>query len=282
VYLGLKEFSARKAAQNFSREQLRRVRRLAADRGKKVYVAINTVVGDAEMPRLAETLCWLEALAVDAVIVQDIGVCELLARHFPRITVHASTQMAVHNDAGLRMAKDMGIRRVILSRELPLDRIRELRQEHPDIELEVFIHGALCYSFSGVCLASWALTGRSGNRGDCAQICRSLFRGGRAERYRERGGTDGSCADGHFFSCRDLFAGREVLALADIGVDALKIEGRMKSPEYAFNVTRMYRQILDRGEKLPMRSTASSCGGRTSPLRGRRPPGGCTPQPVRP
>jgi putative protease len=259
LYLGLKEFSARKAAQNFSREQLRRVRKLAADRGRRVYVAVNTVVSDADMPRLAENLCWLEALAVDAVIVQDIGVCELLARHFPRITVHASTQMAIHNTAGLRMAKDLGIRRVILSRELPLERIRELREAHPDIELEVFIHGALCYSFSGVCLASWALTGRSGNRGDCAQICRSLFKD-RAD--GESGRDDAPCADGraevygeraggHFFSCRDLFIGREVQKLAEIGVDGLKIEGRMKSPEYVFNVTRLYRQILDRGEKLP-------------------------------
>jgi U32 family peptidase len=249
VYLGLREFSARKAAQNFTREQLRRVRRMAADQGRRVYVAINTVVGDAEMPRLAETLCWLEALAVDAVIVQDIGVCELMARHFPRLTVHASTQMAIHNEAGLRVAEDLGIRRVILSRELPLERIGELRAAHPGIELEVFIHGALCYSFSGICLASWALTGRSGNRGDCAQICRSLFRGS-AEKDTERG-RSGACADGHYFSCRDLFIGREALKLADMGIDGLKIEGRMKSPEYVFNVTRLYRQILDRGAGLP-------------------------------
>jgi U32 family peptidase len=238
VYAGLREFSARKAAQNFSLDQLRRIRRLAAEGGKRVYVTINTVVREEEMGRLAETLAWLEALEVDGVIVQDLGVCDLITRQFPRIPIHASTQMAVHNDAGLRMAKDLGITRVILSRELPLDRIRELRETHPDIELEVFIHGALCYSFSGACLASWALTGRSGNRGDCAQICRSLFHCGQPER------------DGHFFSCRDLFLGREVLKLAEIGIDGLKIEGRMKSPEYVWNVTRLYREILDRGDQL--------------------------------
>ena len=239
VYAGLREFSARKAAQNFSMEQLRRIRQLAADRGRRLYVTVNTVVREDEMARLAETLAWLEALEVDGVIVQDLGVCDLLARHFPRLPIHASTQMAVHNDGGLIMAEDLGIKRVILSRELPLERIRELRDKHPGIELEVFIHGALCYSFSGACLASWALTGRSGNRGDCAQICRSLFHAGDPER------------DGHFFSCRDLFLGREVLKLADVGIDGLKIEGRMKSPEYVWNVTRLYREILDRGDQLP-------------------------------
>ncbi|MGD0727388.1 MAG: peptidase U32 family protein [Spirochaetia bacterium] len=240
VYLGLKEFSARKAAQNFSLDQLRRIRQLAADKGRKVYVAVNTVIREAELDRLFETFSWLAALAVDGVIVQDLGAYDLLRKEFPRLPIHASTQMAVHNDAGLRMAEELGIRRVILSRELTLDRIRGMRERHPNIELEVFIHGALCYSFSGACLASSALTGRSANRGDCAQICRSLFHD-----------ESGEHEDGHFFSSRDLFLGRDVLELASIGIDALKIEGRMKSPEYAYNVTRLYREILDRGRDLP-------------------------------
>ncbi len=245
VYLGLKEFSARKAAQNFSMDQLRRIRQLAADTGRKVYVAVNTVVREAELDRLFETFYWLAALSVDGVIVQDLGVYDLLRKEFPGLPVHASTQMAVHNDTGLRVAEEMGIRRVILSRELTLEHIRELRQRHHGIELEVFIHGALCYSFSGACLASSALTGRSANRGDCAQICRSLFHAEAGERGRLQGPA------GYYFSARDLFLGREVLALADIGIDALKIEGRMKSPEYAYNVTRLYREILDRGRDLP-------------------------------
>ena len=238
VYLGLKEFSARKAAQNFSLDQLRRIRQLAADKGRKIYVAVNTVIREADLDRLFETFTWLAALAVDGVIVQDLGAYDLLRKEFPRLPVHASTQMAVHNDTGLRMAEELGIRRVILSRELTLERIRELRQRHTGIELEVFIHGALCYSFSGACLASSALTGRSANRGDCAQICRSLF-------HDDSG-------HGHYFSTRDLFLGRDVLELADIGIDALKIEGRMKSPEYACNVTRLYREILDRRADLPV------------------------------
>ncbi|HET6450477.1 MAG TPA: peptidase U32 family protein [Spirochaetia bacterium] len=237
VYLGLKEFSARAAAQNFSRDQLRRIRALAADRDRRIYVTVNTVIRDDELDRLRRTLAWLDALRVDGVIVQDLGVCDLLAREFPRLPLHASTQMGIHNDSGLRVAEEMGVRRAILSRELPLERIRALRQRHPGIELEVFIHGALCYSFSGSCLASWALTGRSGNRGECAQVCRSRF-------------TSSEGRDGHLFSTRDLFLGREVLELARIGVDALKIEGRMKSPEYVFHVTRLYREVLDQGDAL--------------------------------
>ncbi|HVP19880.1 MAG TPA: peptidase U32 family protein, partial [Spirochaetia bacterium] len=242
VYLGLSEFSARKAATNFSLEQLRRIRELAGKLGRRIYVAMNTVIRDEEMERFASLLAWLEALDVDGVIVQDLGACLLLCRSFPRLAVHASTQMAIHNDSGLRFAEELGIRRVILSRELPLERIRELRARHPGIELEVFIHGALCYSFSGVCLASWALTGRSANRGDCAQICRSTF--------CEEGDGGRRHGEGSHFSCRDLSLGTDVLKLAEIGIDALKIEGRMKSPEYVFHVTRLYREILDKGSAL--------------------------------
>jgi putative protease len=201
-----------------------------------VYLALNTVVREQELPRAAETLDWAQELGLDGVIVQDLGVAELARRHFPSLPLHASTQMAVHNAAGLRVARELGFRRVILSRELDLDTIRGLRGGNPDIELEVFIHGALCYSFSGLCLASWALTGRSGNRGDCAQICRSLFRSEDGERY--------------FFSSRDLYLGTAVRELAGLGIDALKIEGRMKSPEYVFHTVKLYRAILDRGEEL--------------------------------
>jgi U32 family peptidase len=242
VYLGMQEFSARASAQNFTLVQLRRVRQLAADRGRRMYVTINTVVREEEIPRLREALAWLEALRVDGVILQDLGVVDMVLNDYPGLTVHASTQMGVHNDSGLAIAEGLGIRRAILSRELPFERIRGLRARHPGIELEVFVHGALCYSFSGACLASWSITGRSGNRGECAQVCRSVF-----SADEEAGGFEAS----HLFSTRDLFLGRDVLKLAGIGIDALKIEGRMKSPEYVFNVTRLYREVLDRGEGIP-------------------------------
>jgi putative protease len=263
VYLGMTEFSARKAAVNFTFDQLRRITGLARDRGKRIYVTVNTVVREGELEKLAETLFRLEAIGVDGVIVQDLGVLSILRRDFPSIPVHASTQMAVHNSAGIEVVKRLGVRRVILSRELPLARIRALREAHPDIELEVFIHGALCFSFSGICFASRVLTGRSGNRGDCAQICRSLFQTIEA---RDRGrpspaagseSPERSCSEmdmparGHFFSCRDLFLGRDVLDLADAGVDAFKIEGRMKSPEYVFHAVRLYRRIIDDRNAVP-------------------------------
>ncbi len=241
VYLGLREFSARKAAANFTPEQLRRLLGVARQRGGKVYLALNTVVREQELSRAAETLYLAQELGLDGVIVQDLGIAELARRHFPSLVLHASTQMAVHNAAGLRVARELGFRRVILARELDLDTIRGLRAENPDLELEVFIHGALCYSFSGLCLASWALTGRSGNRGDCAQICRSRFRSEDGE---------GSSAEGFFFSSRDLYLGQAVRELAALGIDALKIEGRMKSPEYVFHTVKLYRAILDRGQDL--------------------------------
>ena len=241
IYLGLREFSARKAAVNFDLDQLRRIRGLAADRGRRIYVALNTVVRDDETGRLAESLAMLEALRVDGVIVQDLGAAALARRYFPGLELHASTQMAVHNAAGLAEIHRMGIRRAILARELTLEEIAALRRACPDVDLEVFVHGALCYSFSGICLASWGLTGRSGNRGDCAQICRGRF-------TLEEGGR-GTTA-GTFFSCRDLFLGRDALELARLGVRALKIEGRMKSPEYAAAVVRLYRAVIDRGDAL--------------------------------
>ncbi|TVQ19124.1 MAG: U32 family peptidase [Spirochaetaceae bacterium] len=238
VYLGLAEFSARKAAANFSFDQLRRIRSVAADRGKRIAVTVNTVVRDAEIGRLVDALGRIEAIGVDAIVVQDLAVSEIAARLFPRLELHASTQMAIHNSAGLTAAASLGFRRVVLARELPLISIRRLRAEHPEVEFEVFIHGALCYSFSGLCLASWALTGRSGNRGECAQICRGHFES------RESGEA------GHLFSARDLALRRSVLDLADAGVDALKIEGRMKSPEYVYHTVRLYREILDRRDEL--------------------------------
>ena len=248
VYLGLRDFSARRAAANFDFEQLARIRGFTGERGRRVYVALNTVVRDDELGRLAETLVRLEALAVDGIIVQDLGVAALARRHAPGLALHASTQMAIHNAAGLAELVRLGFRRVILARELTLAELAGLRSTRPDLELEVFVHGALCYSFSGVCLASWALTGRSGNRGECAQICRSRF-----EREGPGAGGPEPAADsrsGTFFSCRDLFLGRDVRELIRLGVDAFKIEGRMKSPEYAAAAVRLYRALIDEGESL--------------------------------
>ncbi len=178
---------------------------------------------------------------------QDLGAAAIARRYFPDLELHASTQMAVHNADGLAELARSGFRRAILARELTLGEIAALRRAVPGIDLEVFVHGALCYSFSGVCLASWGLTGRSGNRGDCAQICRGRFT--RDDEGRGAQSVRGASA-GTFFSCRDLRLGRDALELARLGVRALKIEGRMKSPEYAAAAVRLYRAVIDRGEAL--------------------------------
>ena len=240
LYLGLSAFSARKAAKNFTLDEFARIKGLAEQRGKKVYAALNTVIRDDELTAAAELLYDLEALEVDGVIIQDLGLLDLLNRNFPRIPVHASTQMGIHNSAGVEFLMSHGVRRIILSRELTLEEIAEVRARNPEVELEVFIHGALCRSFSGLCLASGILLGRSANRGECAQICRTWF-----EVTSGNGTTGGPPRRGYFFSADDLAAGELVLRLRDIGIDSFKIEGRMKPPEWVAAVTAYYRAVLD-------------------------------------
>ena len=235
VYCGLRNFSARKAAKNLSPDQLSRLRKFTLDRNKKVYLTLNTILKEEEIPSVLDTLIQAEELSVDGLIVQDPGLIKIVRDHFPSLNLHASTQMAVHNSWGLQVLKDMGFTRAVLPRELTVREIEELHRQHPDMELEVFIHGAQCYSFSGMCLASGLLLGRSGNRGDCGQICRTWF-------HHPEG-------QGYYFSCNDLYSGPDVLKIAAAGVSSLKIEGRMKSPAYAAAVSKLYRHILD--EKDP-------------------------------
>ncbi len=231
VYCGLKEFSARKGAKNFSLEQLGRLREWTRKEGRKVYVAINTILKENELSRVISYLEALEEMEVDSIILQDPGLIRIIRKHFPGLVMHASTQMAVHNIPGLEMMKELGISRVVLPREMTMDEMRLFRETLPDMELEVFIHGAQCYGFSGMCLASGSLLGRSANRGECGQICRTWFRKGEET--------------GYYLSCTDLWAGEKILELRDMGIASFKIEGRMKSPAYAAAVSRYYRAILD-------------------------------------
>lgn len=231
VYLGLSDFSARKFATNFTFEHLRKLKQRAVEQEKKIYIAINTIIRDDELRRLFDNLYMISFLSPDAVIVQDAGMIRILAKYYPDIAIHASTQMAVHNTAGLKLLRDEGVSRVVLSRELTFSDIRTIRENCPDMELEVFIHGALCYSFSGICLASGYIANRSANRGECIQMCRDY--------YKQNDGNNQ-----YHFSCRDLGYYNEVKTLADIGVDSLKIEGRMKSPEYSYLSSALYRAVL--------------------------------------
>ena len=237
VYFGLKEFSARKGAVNFSLEDLSKVRRYALDNGKKIYVTVNTLIDDASLNKVIPLLDALSFYGNDGVIIQDFGLVDIIRRHYPELKLHGSTQMAVHTAEGVRELQTLGFERVVLSRELTLREIENIRLSCPDIELKVFIHGALCYGFSGLCSASYLKCGRSANGGECAQICRSWFMDEKTEKK------------GYFFSMEDLCIKEELKVLRDIGIDSVKVEGRLKSPEYIAASARYYRAILD--DRIP-------------------------------
>lgn len=232
VYFGLKDFSARKGAENFSFSDYRKIRKYAKDNNKKIYITINTLIQDSELERVFEVLKEIEKYGVDGIIVQDLGVIRLLKSYFPTLSIHASTQLAVHTDYGVKMLKELGAERVVLSRELSLKEIEKIRKDNPDIELKVFIHGAMCYGFSGLCMASLEKTGRSANRGECAQICRTWFKDEDKDHLFP-------------FSMKDMDAGKDILTLEKMGIDSVKVEGRMKGNEYVYYTARYYRSILD-------------------------------------
>ena len=239
IYLGMKSFSARKGAVNFSFDDVRKVKAYCLEHGKKYYITLNTLVTDAELPAIDRLLRQLDYLAPDGVIVQDLGIAKLIRDRYPDLPLHGSTQLAVHTIDGVKELQRLGFSRVVLSRELSFDEIKAIREACPDVELKVFVHGALCYGFSGICMASQFMTAgtaegvRSANRGSCAQICRSWFH------------CDETGTDSWLFSMKDLCLGEKVRQFASIGVDSLKIEGRMKGPDYAYWCARYYRLLLD-------------------------------------
>ena len=234
VYAGLREFSARARAKNLSLAQMERMLGYAHGLGRKIYITLNTLVKEQDLPQLVETLAALEVMRVDGVIVQDLAVARLVRNHFPAIPLHASTQMTIHNTAGVQMLQELGFQRAVLARELAIDEIAAIAAATP-VEIEIFVHGALCFSISGQCFFSSYLGGHSGNRGRCAQPCRRL--------YDHRG------KQGHYFSTSDLSAIDLLPELLRAGVKSLKIEGRMKSAEYVASVVEAYRLVLDAPER---------------------------------
>jgi len=230
VYCGLHDFSARAKARNFGLGDIEKVLAWARSHDRRLYVTLNTLVKESELPQLVETLAALEATDVDGVIIQDLAVWRLARDHFPGLDLHSSTQMTVHNSAGVLQLERMGIKRAVLARELTIEEIRHIRA-HTSIELEHFVHGALCFSFSGQCSFSSFLGGKSGNRGRCAPPCRRRYR------YRNK--------EGYYFSPNDLSAIDLLDELEQAGVGSFKIEGRMKSAEYVHQVVGAYRQVLD-------------------------------------
>jgi len=233
VYLGAKAFNARAQAQNFDGAALVQVIEDAHMRGMKVYLVLNTLIRDNEMQEAAAVASFVYREGIDGIIVQDLGLVHVLREMVPGLPLHASTQMTLHNTDGVRAAQQLGLQRVVLARELTLLEIQAIA-ESTGMELEVFVHGALCISRSGQCLLSSFIGGRSGNRGRCAQPCRLPWKSDFPGTSRE-----------YLLSPRDLMTLELLPDLISSGVTSLKIEGRLKSPEYVAAVVTMYRKYLD-------------------------------------
>ncbi len=230
VYLGLGNFNARRGAKNFTEEEFEKAVRYCHIRGCKVYVTLNTLVDDRETEAAVAQARLASALGADGLLVQDLGLVRALRATLPDIPLHASTQMSIHNLAGVEAAAELGLTRAVLARELSIDQIRHITA-HASIETEVFVHGALCFCHSGQCYMSALIGRRSGNRGMCAQPCRMAYSlGGRMDDYP--------------LSLKDSCLVDKLSELEDAGVACLKIEGRMKRPEYTALVTGVYAKVL--------------------------------------
>lgn len=246
VYLGMHRFSARKEAANFNFEDLAKLKQVANEQQKKIYVTVNTIITDEQLGDAVKLLRQISFIGCDGVIVQDLGIAHLIKTRFPSLRLHGSTQLAVHTIEGVRQMQDMGFERVVLSRELTLAEIQVIREACPDIELKVFIHGALCYGFSGLCMASQQLCGRSANCGACAQICRSWFSlEGDKEVPEALSPVPEGKTTGWYFSMGDLSGGEAAKTLDEMGIESLKVEGRMKGPAYSEAASKYYRAVLD-------------------------------------
>jgi putative protease len=243
----LKKFSARAEAENFTLDEVSEITAYAHQLTprRRVFVTINTLIRQDELAELVEAVAALADIAVDALIIQDLGVYHLVRQHFPTLELHASTQLSVHNRAGAQALHRLGFHRVVLARELTFEEVRDITGT-ADIETEVFIHGALCYAYSGLCLFSSQTLGRSGNRGKCAYSCRDSFDvTGAPDTLRDGSSVRRDPARGFPFSMKDLALPDHVPALRAAGVSCFKIEGRKKSPLYVATTTDYYRKLID-------------------------------------
>ncbi len=243
IYFGLERFNARMRAENFTQADLPKLMPWLHGRGVKGYVTLNTLIFQAELAEVETYLRCLIAAGVDAAIVQDVGLCQLIRHLSPDFPIHASTQMTITSAAGVEFASHLGCQLVVLARECSLQEIQKIQRQLGDrgisLPLEIFVHGALCVAYSGQCLTSESLGGRSANRGECAQACRMPY-------DLIADGQRVDLGDRHYLLSPQDLAGLPLLSeIVATGVQCLKIEGRLKTPEYVANVTRVYRQALD-------------------------------------
>lgn len=236
VYLGGNKFSARAYASNFDNETLSKAVDYCHMYGVKVYITLNTLIKESEIDEAVDYIRFLYEIGVDALIIQDTGIAYIMSRIFPDFEIHASTQMTIHNGEGADFLVDSGFKRIVLSRELSIEEIGYISRDR-GIETEIFVHGALCVCYSGQCLMSSLIGGRSGNRGRCAQPCRLP--------YRLIKGSNGEERQGYLLSPKDISTIDSIEDIVKTGTSSLKIEGRMKRPEYVAGVVGSYRKALD-------------------------------------
>lgn len=256
VYGGLKRFNARERTENFSHDEMSKLIAYAHKNGKKVYVTFNTLIKESELEEAASEISELDQLRPDALIVQDLGILRILREYFPNLPIHGSTQMGLNNSAGLAFAGKLGLSRVILERQTTIAELESMMRTDPPVDVEVFIHGALCCCISGTCLFSSWQGGWSGNRGKCKQPCR--------RRYHSDHGN------GFFLSAQDLCTLDILPKIVQTGVSSLKIEGRLRRPDYAANVVSAYRMALDAENEEAFRAILPAARERLSHTCGRK------------
>lgn len=247
VYIGAPGFNARNLARDLRLEEIGAMIHHCHSLGKKLYIAANSLILEREVPLVIENLALLQELGPDALIVQDLGLIRLVQRYFPKLKLHGSTLMTVHNSDAVQFQAELGCERVVLARELTLKEIGTIAAGRGEIELEIFIHGAMCFSFSGLCLFSSYLGGKSGLRGRCVQPCRRAYSAGGKGSGGKTGKTVGKKGDSgrYLFSMNDLTGLEAVPFLQEIGISSLKIEGRLRSAHYVHSIVAAYRKVLD-------------------------------------
>lgn len=250
VYISGKKFGARKFASNFTNEEMVEGLKFAKLRNVNVYITVNTLMKDFQLKPAIDYIFWLYKNGADAIIVQDLGLSKLCMELIPEMNLHASTQLTIHNSAGVKWAVEFGFKRIVLSRELKISEVQDITRLASEnrLEIEIFGHGALCYSYSGQCLLSSFIGGRSGNRGVCAQPCRKAYKliYGKKDKYGRPLQTQTLNSEEEFLlSTRDLCVYNHLAKIIDSNVNSLKIEGRMRSEEYVATVVSIYRKALD-------------------------------------
>lgn len=236
VYFG-SEWNARLRARNFTKEEIARAIKYCHSNNVKAYITVNTLIFEEELPAVSDYLSFIYSQGADAIIVQDLGVARIARELGNDMEIHASTQLSVHNSKTAKILKNIGFDRLVLARELNLDQVMKIKN-NAGVEVEIFVHGALCYSYSGKCLWSFAQTGRSGNRGICSQMCRFPWKLECEDKKMDE-------KKGYFTSTKDLKLIEHINEIKKAGIDCIKIEGRLKGPDYVREVTSKYRKAID-------------------------------------